>query len=71
MRLYRNHYATMEEGSAGFQWFTSKAAARRAAREADFPANEESTIAEPVEYVPTRAGIVELLNRVASHADNG
>lgn len=31
MKLYRVHMTTMEEGSNGFEWYSSKAAAERAA----------------------------------------
>lgn len=75
MTFYRNHYRTNGGCSAGYGWFSSRAAAEQAARAADQNADDPEDLTDPVaeriEIEPTRRGILDALNRHASHAENG
>lgn len=58
--------------SAGFEFFTTKRVAERAAAEwnKDNPDEESARIVE-IKVVPTKRGILRALNLYASHPDNG
>jgi len=73
VKLYRNHYRSLRDGSLGFEWFSSKREAERAARQdVSLPeGDDDHEVAEPMKFTPTREGILELLRRVADHPDNG
>lgn len=68
MKLYRNHVARGGDESCGYEFFTSKAEAVRAARGY---ADKAISVAEPIEITPTKAGIISALNKYAGHPDNG
>ena len=74
-KFYRNHYRTEGGVSAGFQWFTSRAAAEAAAKEVYDPAvddeGNEPEVAKVIEIEPTKRGLLWALNRYAGHPDNG
>lgn len=72
MRLYRVHYLSGANGSAGFAFFSNKRRAelsassfRRAGRDRD------DTKVERIEFRPTLKGVRRLLSLVADHPDNG
>lgn len=73
MILYRNHYGSSGDPneSIGFSWHTSRAAALKAAKGWILQESDPEPLAKPIEFLPTKAGIVNLLARVASHPDNG
>lgn len=74
MRFYRLHDYSPQDGSAGYEFFTSKAEAERKARELFDPERhgDKSAIEiEAVDVVPTKAGILAVLNAYASHPNNG
>jgi hypothetical protein len=74
MKLYRNHYgSTSDEGeSTGYEWFTSKAKARKVASVHGVPWNgAPNSIAQPFEIRINAKAILDFLNRNAIHPDNG
>ena len=71
MRFYRVHYWTTEDGSAGFEFFASKAEAEKAIREWDRKNSAKAEMMDPVDVEPTQDDILAALNFCASHADNG
>ena len=72
MKLYRNHFCNDEDGSLGFDWYTAKAKAERAARcTPDLFTGHNAAIAECFEFELTKAGVLDLLLRAADHPDNG
>jgi hypothetical protein len=72
MKLYRITHYIDGGSSGGFSWETSVEAAKRTAAEykRNNPDELDSEI-EPVEFEPTKAGILALLRQYAQHADNG
>ena len=82
MTFYRVSYSRDGGNSAGFSWHTSRRGAVAAAR-ADYDADPEeynlhssrgASIADRIQAIiirPTRAGILDALQRYASHEDNG
>jgi hypothetical protein len=76
MIIYRNSYYSDVDGHAGYEFFPSK---QWAEREFDVlvdegncaPPGECAVRAEPLRFEPTRTGILDLLNDVANHNDNG
>ena len=67
MKFYRVHFVNHAEmGSQGYEFFTSKRAAEKKAREYGPTAEVEE-----IQVTPTRAGILDALNRYGSHPDNG
>ncbi len=82
MRFYRVSYSKEGGNSGGFSWHTSKRDAYAAARrdydqdpaEYDLHGTRGASIAErvdPIEIACNRAGILDALQRYASHCDNG
>ena len=77
LRLYRNSLWEEVYCHAGFTWHATKAEAI-ASFEADLqlgvteaPGEGMSKVAEEFDVSPTKAGIIEFLNKVASYNDNG
>lgn len=78
MRFYRLHRYHVENGSAGYEYFTNERDATKARAEwyGNFEEEERVTNCEGSEYEiievePTKVGILKALNRWASHNDNG
>lgn len=75
MKLYRNHAGSDADAgeSTGYYWFTSQSAAIEASKQPGFvPWNrQQDQIAVPFEIQLTRAGVLDFLNRWASHPNNG
>jgi hypothetical protein len=73
VRVYRVRLYSHAEGSQGYEWFASKEAATKAAGafRRTWKEHDPETEVEPVEIQPTKAGILDALNRYASHNDNG
>ena len=74
MRLFRNHYRVEGGSSGGFEYFGSRAGALAAAKAADAEKAEvdkTDPVAEEVEVVANKKGILWALNHLAGHADNG
>ena len=74
MRLYKNHYYTSDGESQGYEYFTSKREAHKAFRHKDEGSEIFSGVpcrAVSISFKPSLTGVVELLNKVASHPDNG
>ena len=67
MRLYRVEWYSEEESSQGFSWFTSRAAADKEVK----AANADPSQIDAIDFSTTKAGIMDLLRRVACHPDNG
>ena len=77
MRFYRLARVNGQDGCTGYEFFTNKRDAETAAREW-MASREEEEYGEMIEakitevkVTPTRAGILNALNSLASHADNG
>tara|TARA_Y100000310_G_scaffold332892_2_gene409370 strand:- start:3284 stop:3505 length:222 start_codon:yes stop_codon:yes gene_type:complete len=73
MRLYKNHYYTDDGESQGYEFFTSKREAHKAFRYKD-EGNEHEERQEravSITFKPSLVGVVDLLNKVARHPDNG
>ena len=76
MRLYRNGYKAEGGLSAGFEYFATKKEALDAARVADEDKEKDDPertdpIAQVVEVVSNKKGILWAMNHYAGHADNG
>ena len=82
MWFYRVSYSKEGGNSGGYSWHTSKRGAVAAAKadyeqdpaEYDQHASRGASIAEriePIEIACNRAGILDALQRYASHCDNG
>lgn len=71
MKFYQVCKTTEGGNSAGSWFFTNKAEAEKSARE--FRQEEPDEFANVYEIIvePTKAGILDALNRHASHPDNG
>ncbi len=74
MTFYRVHYYDEHMSSSGFEWFTSKAKATKAAN--DFNTNQDAAhlpnaTVDTIIIAPTKAGILAALGHYATHADNG
>ena len=80
MRFYRVWYVDQHHSGYGYEWFTSRVEARRATtvwkrnrREADklagefHPGEEMAPRVEVIEITPTKAGVLDALNK---HARN-
>jgi hypothetical protein len=74
MRLYRVHLYNTFNSSEGFAWFSSRREAEHRMaeyrRETD-PEWEPEPRMEVYDFQPTKAGILGLLRRVATHEENG
>jgi hypothetical protein len=74
MRLYKVCRYNPEEGSAGFEWFSTVREAQRCRREwldmHDKDAGASADV-EVVEITTTKRGLLSLLNLHAHHPDNG
>jgi hypothetical protein len=71
MRFYRVHPTTEGGNSAGFQFFTTRHDANKFARQYTRDNPDESAEIDVVEVTPTKLGILDTLNRYASHELNG
>jgi hypothetical protein len=72
MRFYQVATFTNDGSSTGFDFYSDKRTAQRAVREATgFSGGKERGEMTEIEVTPTKAGILDALNRLASHADNG
>lgn len=79
MKFYRASYSTGGGNSGGFSWHTSRAEAIAAAKrdydedpaEYDHHAKGINERIQVIEITPTRRGILDALQRLASHPDNG
>lgn len=75
MRFYQLHRLHEAGESAGYEYFSSKDDAQKAARtwRANNPGPDDDHESEitPIEVEPTKAGILAALNRYAKHPDNG
>lgn len=73
MRIYKVHYKNEDGESRGYEFFSSKRKAVRAAAAvrrgpAPKPPKPEVT---PIDFAPTMSGILGLLDKHAGHANNG
>jgi len=75
MKVYRTAYVGSDDGPVpGEHLGFSFCALKRVADDELVRLNKNSDVEaslETIEFKPTRAGIVALLNRIASHPDNG
>lgn len=74
MTFYRVQFYTEKDGSQGYEFFTTKFAAQKYQRESWDGEGKLTDIhrrIEQIEVKATKAGILQLLQRYASHADNG
>lgn len=72
MRFYQVASFTIDGSSTGFDFYSDKRTAQRAVREvANYSDDRERAEMTVIEVTPTKAGILDALNRLASHADNG
>lgn len=74
MKIYRVHYYTQRDGSDGYEYFTSKAAADKAAnkfRKEHKPYEGSEPHVQETTCGGSLRNIVDYLNRFASHANNG
>jgi hypothetical protein len=74
MKFYRNSPWSDEESSHGYRWFGSKkeAVAESEENPEEYEAGPPLTrIAEEFDISPTKAGFLELLQKVANYPDNG
>ena len=79
MKFYRIHLYDPVDGSRGYEWFTSKQDAKKAARtfegilevETKLVKEEVEVEIKKVEIKATRIGILSALRQYASHPDNG
>jgi len=78
MTFYRVDYRSENILSLGFSFHTSRVKAAQAltkrvrlTRDYDARVSKEESTTQPVTITPTKAGIVEALNRLANHPDNG
>ena len=71
MKFYQVHTSYDHGVCAGFEYFTSRETANREMREflRNNPTEEAEIVA--IEIEPTKHGILNALNRYASHPDNG
>lgn len=75
--VYRNSYYTEASGHRGYEFFGTKSLASsaflRMLQEGtiDHEDDVSSVRAEPIKFSLTKSGIINLLNHVASHGDNG
>ena len=75
MRFYKVDYQSFADSSCGFDWFTTKADAEKAAYDWEFQDGESSidewAIISVIDIEPNKAGILKALNSHARHPDNG
>lgn len=71
MKFYKLHRTTDAGSSAGYEFYTNKREAEKAAQEWRTEYPDERATVEEITIQPTRAGILGALNRFASHPDNG
>jgi hypothetical protein len=71
MTFYSVHRTTDGGSSAGYEWFTSERAAKKAAAQWRVGTPEESATVNRWKIKPTKRGILRALNIHASHPDNG
>lgn len=74
MKFYRLHMTYDNGSSAGYEYFTSKGAADKRKREhlsLNPGENKQSNEIDVIEVKPTKAGILDALNRFGDHPDNG
>jgi hypothetical protein len=72
MRFYRVHRYNDSDGSFGYEFYTVREDAERAARE--WQANDGNGCDNPpqeIEIAPTKAAILAALRDFASHPNNG
>jgi hypothetical protein len=74
MKFYRNTPWSDEEGNHGYRWFGSKKEAVAESKENPEEYKHEpplSRVAQEFDISPTKAGFLDLLQRVANYPDNG
>ena len=71
MKLYRVSYKSKTDGHTGYTWHTSEQAAKSSAYQFRKGDSDKNSKVETVEFEPNRAGILKLLDKVATHPDNG
>jgi hypothetical protein len=71
MRFYRVHRYSSSDGSFGYEFFVSKTDAEKAAREWNADSEGDPAEVDLIEIEPTKAGILDALNRYADHPNNG
>lgn len=71
MKFYRLHRTRDNGSSIGYDWFTSKAAADKEAKEYKGIYPDEAADVTRHEIKPTKKGILAALNKFAGHPDNG
>jgi hypothetical protein len=71
MKLYRLHMTQDFGVSAGYQFFTAWETAEKAKRKWLLETGDEGTEIDSIEVTVTGQGILDALNRYASHPDNG
>ncbi len=71
MRFYQVHMTHEAGTSIGFEYYTTRPAADKAAAEYLFDYPEESAEVTAIDVEPTKAGILRALNQYAGHPDNG
>lgn len=73
--LYRNHYSTEMDSSRGYSWHKNRDDAKRAYSDAEkFPEggfDQRAECAVPVSIHLSKGGLLDALNKYASHPDNG
>lgn len=69
MKLYRVHFKCEANGSAGYAWFANKREANASAKRA-FEGEIDATI-EAIEIPNGKGALLDFLNTVAAHPDNG
>jgi hypothetical protein len=75
VKLYQLHRIHEAGESAGYEYFSSKREAAKAASEwrksTPGPDDDHETEIKEIEVTPTKAGILAALNRYGKHNDNG
>lgn len=70
MKIYRTHIRRDGNESEGFKYFSNKLKATKAQNKSNID-NEMDDEVEEIEFKLTKKGVIELLMRCGSHADNG
>ena len=73
-KYFRNHYLTETDSSLGYEWFFSRRAAEAAYDEYEKRnglLDSRAERAKEIDIRLTRSGVLEVLRRYASHANNG
>lgn len=73
MKVYIVHTRDDFEESKGYEFFSSKSEAMKEKRRNDrlFPANQQKEDVREYEFKLTKKSVIEMLNDLASHPDNG